>query len=88
VRKLADKVAQLGAKPRLRHDWRRVLKHAWSVRFSLLAAVLSGVEAGGNLLASAPPFSITLYAALMCIITIAAALARLVAQSKLTPGAE
>lgn len=68
---------------RLRADWRHLLRHAWSVRFSLLATLLSGIEAGASALSGAPPFSITVYAALMCVITIAAALARLVAQKNI-----
>lgn len=82
-----NKRLRIHARPRPVANWRRVLRHAWCVRFSLLAAALSGLEAGGNLLASAPPFSITVYAGLMALITCAAALARLIAQSKLS-GAE
>lgn len=29
---------------RLGNDWRRVLRHAWSVRLIVLAGLLSGVE--------------------------------------------
>lgn len=72
---------------RLRADWRHLLRHAWSVRFSLLAALLSAVETGGSMLASAPPFSITVYAAGMTLITLAAGLARLVAQKNVDGGA-
>jgi hypothetical protein len=30
----------------LHRDWRKILRRAWSVRLMLLAAVLSGIEAG------------------------------------------
>lgn len=29
---------------RLIHNWKAVLRYAWSIRFLVLAAVLSGVE--------------------------------------------
>ena len=29
---------------KLDHDWKRTLRHAWSVRWIALAAVLTGIE--------------------------------------------
>ena len=66
---------------RLIEDWRHVLKHAWSIRFIVLAALLSGVEI------VLPMFSDVVsrgvFAALTLVVSVAAAIARLVTQQKM-----
>ena len=66
---------------RLIEDWKHVAKHAWSIRFIVLAALLSGVEI------VLPMFDDTmlrgLFAVLTLIVTVAAAVARLIPQPKM-----
>lgn len=68
---------------RLISDWRWVLRRAWSVRLLAVAALLSGAEVA---LAVASAYQIdlgipsTLFAALAGVVTIAATVARFVAQ--------
>ena len=66
---------------RLTEDWRHVLKHAWSIRFIVLASLLSGVEL------VLPMFSDVVsrgvFAALTLVVSVAAAIARLVTQQKM-----
>lgn len=67
-------------------NWRRVLKHAWSVRLMILAALLSGGEAALPLLDL--PIPAGLFAILTLLVTVAAFVARFVVQSSLTPSTE
>lgn len=64
-------------------NWRAVLRRAWSVRLMWLAAVLSGLEV---LLPFATflPIPTGLLAAISFVVTVAAMVARLVAQKGLT----
>lgn len=39
------------------HNWKAVLRYAWSIRFLVLAAVLSGVEVALPLVVGMPPLS-------------------------------
>ena len=66
---------------RLIEDWKHVLKHAWSIRFIVLAALLSGVEVVLPMFDDTMPRG--LFAVLTLIITVAAAVARLVTQQKM-----
>ncbi|MGO4339024.1 hypothetical protein AB4037_29320 [Labrys sp. KB_33_2] len=61
-------------------NWRAVLRHAWSVRLLLLAAVLSGLEATLPLLAPYLPIPDRLFAALTGLTVGAALFARFLAQ--------
>jgi hypothetical protein len=70
----------------LTYNWRDILTKAWSMRFILLAAVLSGFEVALPILREAieplgliPPGA---FAALSFIATAAAGIARIVAQPK------
>jgi hypothetical protein len=62
-------------------DWRAVLKHAASVKLIVLAAVLSGIEAALPLLDL--PIRPGLFALLTLVVTVAAFIARFVAQKAL-----
>lgn len=63
---------------RLDPDWRRILRHAWSVRWIALAAVLTGVEVVLPLFSDAVPRN--LFAALSFGATASAMLARILIQ--------
>lgn len=69
---------------KLSTDWRAVLRHAWSVRLMLLAALLTSVEA------VLPFFSDFVprwpFAALTFVVVTAALIARFVAQPHTMPG--
>lgn len=63
-------------------NWKEVLRHAWSIRLILLAGVLSGIEALQPFLADRiPPLP---YALSACAVTIAALVARVMAQKDLS----
>lgn len=68
--------------PKLHDDWRRILRHAWSIRLLVLAMVLSGAEMAlpliQNLLAIPPG----VFAALSALATGGAFGARIMAQKK------
>ena len=66
---------------RLIEDWRHVLKHAWSIRFIVLAALLSGVEIVLPMFDDALPRGV--FAVLTLLVTVAAAVARLIPQPKM-----
>ena len=66
---------------RLIEDWKHVAKHAWSIRFIVLAALLSGVEIVLPMFDDTMPRG--LFAVLMLIVTVAAAVARLIPQPKM-----
>lgn len=60
-------------------DWRRVLKSAWSIRFILLAGVLSGLEIVIPYFETAVPPGT--FAALSALATGGAFVARIIAQN-------
>ena len=66
---------------RLIEDWKHVLKHAWSIRFIVLAALLSGIELVLPMFNDAMPRGV--FAVLTMVVTVAAAVARLVPQPKM-----
>lgn len=75
--------ATLTARFRLYADWRRILRHSWSIRFALLAALFSGLEVVLAVFTSDPPIERGTFAALSGLVTVLAAVARLFAQTKL-----
>ena len=66
---------------RLIEDWKHVAKHAWSIRFIVLAALLSGVEVVLPMFDDTMPRG--LFAVLTLLVTVAAAVARLIPQPKM-----
>lgn len=63
---------------RLIHNWRELLRRAWSLRLMFLAAILSGVEVALPFFAESVPRGA--FAALSALTVAAAFVARLVAQ--------
>lgn len=68
-------------------NWRRVLRHAWSVRLIILAGVLSGAEIALPLVRDLVDVPRGLFAGLSFAATAGAFIARLVAQQSVS-GAE
>jgi hypothetical protein len=66
-------------------NWREVLRHAWSIRLTLVAAVLSGLEVAQPLVAGLLPIPPIMFAGLAALISAAAFVARLVAQEQFAP---
>ena len=64
-------------------DWRRILRHSWTIRFALLPALLSGLAVVLAVFTSDPPIERGTFAALPGLGTVLAAVARLFAQTKL-----
>jgi len=65
---------------KLRHDWRKILRHAWSIRLLALAGILSGCEAVLPIAQpywNIPPWA---FSAILFIIIAAAFVSRIVAQ--------
>lgn len=71
------------AKPKiyLLDDWRRVLRRAWSIRFSLLAAAFTAAEVVVPLFGDVLPRGVFVLLAFSA--SIGAAIARLVAQPEM-----
>lgn len=67
-------------KSRLVSDWKWVLTNSWSLRLIVLAALLSGAEVALPLLSNW--FAPGLFATLSFLVTVAAFIARIVAQKK------
>lgn len=71
---------------KLAQNWRLVLQHAWSVRLMIIAALLSGIEVTIQVVIAfgvTLPIPSGLFAALAGLTTLAATIARFVAQEKL-----
>lgn len=66
---------------KLMHEWRRIVRKAWSFRLALLAAALGGVEMALPLFSDAVPRHVFL--SLSILTTVGAALARIVAQPRM-----
>lgn len=67
-------------------NWRLVLRHAWSVRLMIIAALLSGAEVTIQVVIAfgvATPIPSSVLAGFAGLTTIAAFIARFVAQEKL-----
>ena len=69
---------------RLASDWKRVLRHAWSVRLILLAGLLSGIEAALPLIGGFIPIPPAAFAGATLIVVAAAFVSRLIAQEKVS----
>lgn len=71
------------AKPKmcLLNDWRRVFGRAWSIRFSLLAAVLTAAEVVVPLFGDVLPRGV--FVLLAFVASISATVARIVAQPEM-----
>ena len=65
-------------------NWREVLRHAWSIRLMLVAALLSGLDAAQPLVAELVPIPPLVFAGLAALISAGAFVARLVAQEQFT----
>jgi len=66
-------------------DWRAVLTRAWSMKFSILAAILGGLEVGVQFVQPAGiPNGV--FAGIASVVSMSAAIARLVAQRELSGG--
>lgn len=65
---------------KLKDDWKRILRDAWSVRLIVLAAVLTGAEVALPLFGEEMPRGV--FAALSGFVTVAALIARLLVQRK------
>jgi len=63
---------------RLDQHWKKIVRKAWSIRLSILAAVLSGLEIVVPLFADVVPRNT--FAALAFAVAMCAAIARVVAQ--------
>ncbi|EKF43961.1 hypothetical protein NA8A_04095 [Nitratireductor indicus C115] len=68
---------------RLSSNWKAVLRHAWSIRFIVLAALLSGAEVALPLLREFLPLPPGLFAGLSFFTVAAAFVSRIIAQKDL-----
>ena len=67
-------------------DWQAVLRKAWSMKFSILAAILGGLEVGVQFVQPAGiPNGV--FAGVASAVSLAAGISRLVAQRELSGGA-
>jgi len=66
------------------HDWRWVLRYAWSVRWMTLAALLTGLECWFGFYTGEPPFGLPrgAFALAAFVTTVLAFAARFVAQRR------
>lgn len=65
-------------------DWRDILRHAWSLRLMILAALLSGAEVALPLLGGLLPIPTGVFAGLSFLVVVGAFIARFVAQARLS----
>lgn len=66
------------------HNWREVLRYAWSIKLNVAAAVLGAIEFILPLFFDSPPFARGAFAALAALVSLAATVARLLAQPELS----
>jgi len=69
-------------------NWKRVLKHAWSIRLIVLAGVLSGAEIALPLIRETIDVPAGVFAGLSFAATAGAFIARLVAQETVSGAAD
>jgi hypothetical protein len=69
---------------KLASNWRAVLRHAWSLRLSIVAGVLGAAEVAVEVFMADPPISRGVFAALAALVSLAAAIARVVAQQPIS----
>lgn len=67
---------------KLHDEWHWILSHSWSIRFVFLAFILSGLEVFMPLFVDSTTIPRMTYAIAMAIVTGAAFVARLIAQSR------
>ncbi len=67
-------------------NWRRVLRHAWSIRLSALAGLLNASEVVVQVFIDNPPIPRLTFAVLAGLVSLAAAVARFVAQRTVSGG--
>lgn len=67
-------------------DWKQVLQKAWSVKFMMLAAVMSGAEVVMSILEPSNTLPAGVFAALAGVVTSVALVARLMAQNEADHG--
>lgn len=65
-------------------NWKRVLKHAWSIRLIVVAGVLSGAEIALPLIREAIDVPAGVFAGLSFLATAGAFISRLVAQEQVS----
>jgi polyferredoxin len=61
-------------------NWRQILRRAWSIRLILLAGLFSGLEVAFAVFADSPPIPRGTFASLSGLTTMAAFIARVIAQ--------
>ncbi len=66
------------------HNWRDLIKHAWSLRLIVIAALLSGAEIALPFLTEFLPIPHGVFAGLSFITVAAAFIARLLAQKSIS----
>lgn len=69
---------------KLVHNWRDVLRHAWSVRLILLAGLLTGLEAAMPLMYDVVPVEQSTIAVITLAVVMAAFVARFIAQNSVS----
>lgn len=78
--------AVLAFREKLHANWWQLARRAWSVRLALVAAVLSGAEVACAVFTDNPPIERGTFAVLAALVSVAAAIARLFAQSNVSSG--
>lgn len=66
------------------HNWREVLRYAWSIKLNVAAAALGAVEFILPLFFDSPPFERGWFAAGAALVSFCAVIARLLAQAELS----
>ena len=69
---------------KLASNWRAVLRHAWSLRLALLSAALGAAEVAIQILTDNPPLERGVFAALAAAVSLASAVARVIAQAPIS----
>ena len=69
---------------KLLSNWRAVLRHAWSVRLMILAALFSGAEIAWPFLEGFVPVPRATFGVISGLLTMAALIARFVAQKPIS----
>ena len=67
-------------------DWRRVLRHAWSLRWLALSLLFGGLEVALPLFADNPPIPRGAFAALSFLTTVLAGIFRFISQKEFADG--
>lgn len=67
---------------KMRHDWKKIVRHAWSIRWLAAAGVFSAAEAALPLIQGVLAIPAGLFAALSAVAVGGAFVSRLIAQSQ------